>query len=116
MYRGLRFSQYKERLLEGVVAMDRSLLNRCRTWMLKADNLAIVRQCRRQIQQEFGVTLHIHAENMLEEICAYSVRSKNRELQRLAHPIERLLMYGHVATEFNEVDLSQIPLSVAKAR
>lgn len=94
--------------------MDQSLLNRCRTWMLKAENLAVVRECRRHIQKEFGVTLHIHDREMLQKICKFSEGSKNRELRRQAHSIERLLMYGHVAYEFKEMDLSQIPVQALR--
>lgn len=90
--------------------MDKVLLNRCRSWMLKAENLAIVRECRRLVQAEFGVTLHIHDEALLPKICGFSARSKDRKLQRLILPIERLLMYGHIAKEFAEMDLSELPL------
>jgi len=90
--------------------MDKLLLSRCRSWMLKAENLAIVRECRRLVQAEFGITLHIHDETLLQKLCGFGARSKDRKLQRLILPIERLLMYGHVAKEFTDMDLSEMPL------
>jgi hypothetical protein len=95
--------------------MDKLLLNRCRSWMLRAENLAVIRECRRLVQQEFGVTLHIHDDELLEKICAYGARSRERKLQRLALPIERLLLYGLVSDEFPDIDLSQLPLPAKSA-
>jgi hypothetical protein len=92
--------------------MDKMLLNRCRSWMLRAENLAVVRECRRLVQREFGVTLHIHDEALLEKICGFGARSKDRKLQRLILPIERLMMYGLIGREFTDMDLSAIPTPV----
>jgi len=88
--------------------MDKVLLNRCRNWMLRAENLSIVRECRRLVQKEFGVTLHINDERMLEKICEFAARSQERSLQRVALPIERLLMYGHLSGEFDDMSLSGV--------
>jgi hypothetical protein len=95
--------------------MDKALLNRCRNWTLRAENLAVVRECRRLVQQEFGITLHINDERMLEKICEFAARSNDRNLRRSALPVERLLMYGHLSGEFDEMPLSGIPPLMQRA-
>lgn len=84
--------------------------------MLRAENLAVVRECRRLVQQEFGVTLHINDERMLEKICEFAARSRDGNLRRAALPVERLLMYGHLSGEFDGMSLSGLPTRMQRAQ
>lgn len=62
-----------------------------KVWLLKVENLAIVRKCCQCIHKEFGVKLHLDADDLLELIHAYANRSEDHTLRRLARPIAHLL-------------------------
>jgi hypothetical protein len=61
-------------------------------WLLNATNLAVVRQCRRCIQDEFGVKLPLTQDDILRQIQTYAEKSNNPHLRRLARPIMSMLV------------------------
>jgi hypothetical protein len=61
-------------------------------WLLNASNLAVVRQCRRCIQDEFGVKLTLTQDDILRQIQVYAEKSNNPHLRRLARPVIALLI------------------------
>lgn len=84
-------------------------LQRNRRWLLKPENLAQVRQCRRLIQREFGITLHLDDDGVLAAIRDYGSVSSNLELRRLARPIARFLA-GHGRGDEPALELAHIPV------
>ena len=77
-------------------------------WLLNAANLAVVRQCRRCIQDEFGVKLALTQDDVLRQIQAYAEKSNNPHLRRLARPVIAMLIQEGVlnlpvpGTQFDE--------------
>ena len=84
-----------------------------KTWLLQVDNLAIVRECRRRISDEFGVKLQLSADDLLDRIQGYADRSNDRVLQRLARPIA-LMLQGDESSKKDTIDLSNIPVVAPK--
>lgn len=83
-----------------------------KTWLLQVENLALVRECRRRISDEFGVKLQLSSDDLLDRIQGYADRSNDRVLQRLARPIALMLKSGESAN--NSIDLSNIPIVAPK--
>ena len=84
-----------------------------KTWLLQVDNLALVRECRRRISDEFGVKLQLSADDLLDRIQGYADRSNDQVLQRLARPIASLLQNGELQQQ-KPLDLSNIPVVAPK--
>ena len=84
-----------------------------KTWLLQVDNLALVRECRRRISDEFGVKLQLSADDLLDRIQGYADRSNDQVLQRLARPIASLLQNGELQQR-KPLDLSNIPVVAPK--
>ncbi|HEY3699335.1 MAG TPA: hypothetical protein VGK97_08390 [Spongiibacteraceae bacterium] len=84
-----------------------------KTWLLQVDNLALVRECRRRISDEFGVKLQLSADDLLNRIQGYADRSNDRVLQRLARPIAHMLQNGDEQQQ-KPLDLSNIPVVAPK--
>lgn len=80
-----------------------------KTWLLQVENLALVRECRRRISDEFGVKLQLSSDDLLDRIQDYADRSNDRVLQRLARPIALMLKHGDDSTN-SPIDLSNIPV------
>ena len=80
-----------------------------KTWLLQVENLALVRECRRRISDEFGVKLQLSSDDLLDRIQGYADRSNDRVLQRLARPIASLLKSGDMPSG-KSIDLSNIPV------
>ncbi len=83
-----------------------------KTWLLQVENLALVRECRRRISDEFGVKLQLSSDDLLDRIQGYADRSNDRVLQRLARPIALMLKNGDDAAR--SIDLSNIPVVAPK--
>lgn len=83
-----------------------------KTWLLQVENLALVRECRRRISDEFGVKLQLSSDDLLDRIQGYADRSHDRVLQRLARPITMMLKNGDDSS--NNIDLSNIPIVAPK--
>ena len=92
--------------------MNKTKLMAERDWMLHVENMAVVRQCRRQIKEEFGEKLNLRREDLLEKIQEYAERSNSAQLRRLARPIMHHLLEqeakGHSGA--GVMDLSSIPV------
>lgn len=71
---------------------DNDTLRRNRAWLLRIENLALVRRCRMLIRDEFGVTLHLDAPDLLEQVQRYASLSKVGELRQVAAPLTRELV------------------------
>lgn len=84
-----------------------------KTWLLQVENLALVRECRRRISDEFGVKLQLSSDDLLDRIQGYADRSNDRVLQRLARPIGQMLQSGE-AQVGKSIDLSNIPIVAPK--
>lgn len=84
-----------------------------KNWLLRAENLNVVRQCRKCIMSEFGVVLHLDADNLLPRIEHYAALSSNPTLRRLVRPIVRLL-HGS-GDDIASFELAHIPV-VAPAK
>ncbi len=84
-----------------------------KTWLLQVENLALVRECRRRINDEFGVKLQLSADDLLDRIQGYADRSNDRVLQRLARPIGQMLKHGDDGVGAR-IDLSNIPVVAPK--
>ncbi len=84
-----------------------------KTWLLQVENLALVRECRRRINDEFGVKLQLSSDDLLDRIQSYADRSNDRVLQRLARPIALMLKNGEDPTS-HSIDLSNIPVVAPK--
>lgn len=80
-----------------------------KTWLLEVDNLALVRECRRRISDEFGVKLQLSSDDLLDRIQGYADRSHDSVLQRLARPIAKMLADGDLPPH-KTLDLSNIPV------
>lgn len=93
--------------------MDTQELQRNRTWLLRVENLAIVRRCRTLIRDEFGITLRLDAPDLLEQIQRYSSRSRVAELRQVAAPITRELVRSSFA-RVEGPDLAHIPVVAAR--
>jgi hypothetical protein len=76
--------------------------------LLRIENLALVRRCRMLIREEFGVTLHLDARDLLEQIQRYASLSRNNELRQVAAPLTRELVRNSLE-ESDNLDLAQIP-------
>lgn len=92
-----------------MASLKQTSVQRNRRWLLKPENLARVRQCRRLIQREFGVTLHLDDDKVLAAIRDYGNVSNNLELRRLAHPIARFLSSAEHGEE-PALELAHIPV------
>jgi hypothetical protein len=84
-----------------------------KTWLLEIDNLALVRECRRRISDEFGVKLQLSSDDLLDRIQGYADRSHDPVLQRMARPIAHMLASGDLRLHKN-LDLSNIPVVAPK--
>jgi hypothetical protein len=84
-----------------------------KTWLLQVENLALVRECRRRINDEFGVKLQLSSDDLLDRIQGYADRSNDRVLQRLARPIAMMLKNGEEQSG-KSIDLSNIPVVAPK--
>lgn len=84
-----------------------------KTWLLQVENLALVRECRRRISDEFGVKLQLSSDDLLDRIQNYADRSSDRVLQRLAQPIGIMLKNGETLPH-SSIDLSNIPVVAPK--
>jgi hypothetical protein len=84
-----------------------------KTWLLQVENLSLVRECRRRINDEFGVKLQLSSDDLLDRIQGYADRSNDRILQRLARPIAQMLK-GSGAMVHRSIDLSNIPVVAPK--
>ncbi|MDB6062322.1 MAG: hypothetical protein JWM78_2425 [Verrucomicrobiaceae bacterium] len=84
-----------------------------KTWLLEVENLAVVRECRRRISDEFGVKLQLSADDLFDRIQGYADRSNDRILQRLARPITEMLASGDLQSH-KKLDLSNIPVVAPK--
>jgi hypothetical protein len=80
-----------------------------KSWLLKVENLSVVRACRRQIEEEFGVTLHLTAEDLVEQIQEYAHISNDPGLRHLARAIEASLTHAS-AEHLPIADLGNIPV------
>jgi hypothetical protein len=80
-----------------------------KTWLLKVENLSLVRACRRQIEDEFGVRLHLNEDNLLEQIQEYAYISGDPGLRRLAQVIESGLKAAETQ-DICQLDLANIPI------
>ena len=80
-----------------------------KTWLLKTENLSVVRACRRQIEEEFGVTLHLNSEDLVEQIQEYAYISADPGLRQLAQAIEDGLTHAS-AEHLPLTDLGNIPV------
>ena len=80
-----------------------------KAWLLQVENLAVVRECRRRISDEFGVKLQLSSDDLLDRIQNYADRSNDRVLQRLAQPIAQMLKTGEFQHS-QQLDLSNIPV------
>ena len=92
--------------------MNKAKLMAERDWMLHVENMAVVRQCRRQIKEEFGEKLNLRREDLLEKIQEYAERSKSAHLRRLARPIMHHLVQRETQQPGGAglMDLSSIPV------
>ncbi|MFT3929670.1 MAG: hypothetical protein QM709_05140 [Spongiibacteraceae bacterium] len=84
-----------------------------KTWLLQVENLALVRECRRRISDEFGVKLQLSSDDLLDRIQGYADKSNDRVLQRLARPIALMLKNGEDLSN-GSIDLSNIPVVAPK--
>lgn len=84
-----------------------------KAWLLEVDNLALVRECRRRISDEFGVKLQLSSDDLLDRIQGYAGRSHDSVLQRLARPIAQMLAAGDLQPH-KKLDLSNIPVVAPK--
>lgn len=84
-----------------------------KAWLLQVENLALVRECRRRISDEFGVKLQLSSDDLLDRIQGYADRSNDRVLQRLARPIALMLKHGDDQSS-PSIDLSNIPVVAPK--
>ena len=60
-------------------------------WMLKQDNMALINQCRKYIQMEFGTRLLFSQPDLIERIRESSHHSQNRKLKELIRELEQRL-------------------------
>ncbi len=51
-----------------------------RSWLLDPNLLKLVHQCRRLIQSEFGVKLHLTEEHLAQRLAAYAEQSRSTHL------------------------------------
>jgi hypothetical protein len=93
------------------MSQSHKVSQRNKMWLLKVENLTIVRECRKHIQREFGIKLHLDADDLLQNIENYADRSKDPTLRRLSRPIARLLRGNPEDSE--SFELAHIPV-VAK--
>lgn len=61
-------------------------------WLLKQDNMALINQCRKYIQMEFGVRLLFSQPDLIEQIREFSSRSRNRKLIEQVRDLEQRLL------------------------
>lgn len=60
-------------------------------WLLKQDNMALINQCRKYIQMEFGTRLLFSQADLIERIREYSRHSQNHKLTELVQDLENRL-------------------------
>lgn len=53
-----------------------------RTWLFTPSTMKKVQQCRRLIQMEFGVKLHLTEDALVEQLNSYAGRSRSDSLKR----------------------------------
>lgn len=83
-------------------------------WLLKQDNMALINQCRKYIQMEFGTRLLFSQTDLIERIREYSRHSQNRKLTELVQDLEnRLSMHQHQAND--RVNHGQSTIAVNEA-
>lgn len=52
-------------------------------WLLNPELLKLVRECRRQVQSEFGVKLHLTETRLPEKLAHFSGQSRSKHLPRI---------------------------------
>ncbi len=84
-----------------------------RDWLMQLDNLSMVRRCRALIRDEFDVTIHLTAPDILEDIDRYAGRTRSPELRALGQRVHRFLVTRpkNVASDYA---LAHIPVVAAK--
>jgi hypothetical protein len=80
-----------------------------KNWLLKVENLSLVRACRKQIEEEFGVTLHLTSEDLVEQIQEYAYISCDPALRQLARTVEDGLLSAR-SEDIAQLDLANIPV------
>lgn len=63
-----------------------------RDWLMQLDNLSMVRRCRALIREEFHVTIHLNAPDILEDIDRFAARARNPELRMLGQRVHQFLV------------------------
>jgi len=51
-----------------------------RTWLFEPELLRLVHQCRRLIQSEFGIKLHLNQDDLEEQLADYAEKTRSRHL------------------------------------
>jgi len=51
-----------------------------RSWLFEPELLRLVHQCRRLIQSEFGVKLHLNQEDLEQQLAGYAEKTRSRHL------------------------------------
>ena len=77
-------------------------------WMLKQDNMALINQCRKYIQMEFGTRLLFSQPDLIERIREYSSHSQNRKLLDVIKDLEQRLESGHHETTPSNVSTQRV--------
>lgn len=90
------------------MSADREALQRKRAWLLRIENLTLVRRCRSLIRDEFGITLHLDAPDLLEQIQRYASLSRRSELRQVAAPLTRELVRSSFERD-DGFELAHIP-------
>jgi hypothetical protein len=84
-----------------------------RDWLMQLDNLSMVRRCRALIRDEFGVTIHLNAPDILEDIDHHAARARNPELRALGQRIHRFLV-TRPKNATSDFALAHIPVVAAR--
>lgn len=53
-----------------------------RSWLLDPSRLKLVHQCRRLIQTEFGIKLHLTDTQLTDQLASYADRSRSNQLRQ----------------------------------
>lgn len=89
------------------------MAGRDKDWLLRLENLSLVRDCRRLVQREFGIPLPLDADDLLERILAYGGRSAQPRLRRQA----RLLGYRlRCAARSHGFELAHVPVVAPRGK
>ncbi|MCH8499377.1 MAG: hypothetical protein LAT63_12940 [Marinobacter sp.] len=66
-----------------------------RSWLFDPQLLKLVHQCRRLIQAEFGVKLHLTDDHLEQQLAGYAQRSRSSQLASLWKRLEPCLPQGY---------------------